>query len=336
MNYLMKNYARLDLQFSRGKGVWLFDENGEKYLDFISGVATNCLGHRHPKILGTIENAARQPLHISNFFKIKSQEELAKKLCNLAQKAGNGKFEFRVLFQNSGAESNEAALKLSRKFSGRKKFISFSGGFHGRTFGALSLTAKNKIQKYFKPLLANCKILKFNDFAELEKIDAATAAVIFEFVQGEGGVNLVTKKWVQKLFAKCKKEKVLTIADEVQTGAARCGTFFAFEKFGVTPDILTLAKGIGGGVPIGAVLAKKEIAKKFPQKIFEVRGIGFLIGVEFQKKGAAGKVWKSLIEKKILCATAGKNVLRILPPLIATEKNCDFFCEKLEKILIEI
>ncbi len=258
MTSLMNNYGtRISSRFPKGEGCLLFSENGEKYLDFLSGIAVNALGHNHPKIIDAIYCAAKKPIHLSNFFEIPEQESLAKKLIQLA---GGG---YKACFGNSGAEANEAALKIARKSTGRKKFISFTGGFHGRTFGALSVTPRADIQEGFKPLVPECDTLRYNDISDIETIDDSVAAVILECIQGEGGVIPAKKEWIQALFEKCQKEGVLFIVDEVQTGAGRTGTFFSYEQYDISPDIITLAKGVGGGVPIGIMLAKDSIAEAF-------------------------------------------------------------------------
>jgi len=379
--FLMQNYKRDSLSFEKGEGCFLYAKNGKKYLDFIAGVAVNALGYGHKKMLKAIENSYKKPLHVSNLFKIPEQENLAKKLCQTIDS------DFEVMFVNSGTEANEAALKLARKKTGKKDFISFSGAFHGRTFGSLSVTPKPKIQKDFVPLLANCKKLEFNSLQDLDKINDKASAIVFEFVQGEGGINIANPQWIKKLFQIAKEKKILLIADEVQTGIGRTGNFFGFQNYGVLPDIVTLAKGLGGGVPIGAVLAKKNVAeafspgshgstfagspfississavvdeiskpkflekvqknsdyflkklknisKKFPKKIKEVRGLGFLIGIEFFNEKEAQKV-SEILKKKyaILTNVTAEKVLRLIPPLIITKKELNLFLKKFLEIL---
>jgi predicted acetylornithine/succinylornithine family transaminase len=255
--YLIPTYNRIPLSFTHGKGAWLFSSNGKKYLDFVSGIAVTSLGHSHPKLTKTIAQQSKKILHVSNLYQIPEQEKLAKKLCRTTGYEA-------AFFANSGAEANEAAMKLAKKQTGRKKFISFATSFHGRTLATLSITGKPTIKKDFTPLLPNCKIIKFNDIKAFKKTaDNKTAAVIFEFIQAEGGVNLVDKKFVKTIFDLAKKYKFLTIADEVQTGIGRTGKFLAAAHFGVKPDITSLAKGLGGGFPIGAILTKNKIAASF-------------------------------------------------------------------------
>ncbi len=387
MTALMSNYARIPLTFVEGEGCFLTSESGERYLDFLSGVAVNSLGHAHPALTNALLVAAKMPIHVSNYYEIPGQEQAAATLCKLAKTTSVQNDEYRAVFGNSGAEANEAALKIVRKYTGRSKVISFFGGFHGRTYGALSMTAKPEIHNGFAPLVPDCEYAAFNDDEAIARIDNETAAVIVEFVQGEGGVNVARQKWIDALFTQAKSVGALVIADEVQTGCGRTGTFFSFEHFGVVPDIITLAKGLGGGVPVGVMLAKtcvaevftpgthgstfagsplictvvnavlgviaeetflhqvarhaeyffeelQKIAAQYPEKICDIRGIGFLIGVEFVPENAAKNVWVELRRHKVLCGTAGSNVLRILPPLIASKSEIDLFLDIFQKVLL--
>lgn len=384
----MNNYSRIPLAFSSGTGSWLTSASGEKYLDFLSGIAVNSLGHGHPEIVAAIKSAAEKLVHVSNYYEIPEQELAAKTLCDLAQAASGGKESYRAIFGNSGAEANEAALKISRKKTGRAKFISFLGAFHGRTYGTLSVTPKPEIQAGFEPLLPDCEYVDYNSLEALKKIDSKTAAVIVEFVQAEGGINIADHEWITALFQQARKQGALIIADEIQTGCSRTGKFFSFEHYGVTPDIITLAKGIGGGFPAGVMLAKasvaeafgpgshgstfagsplicsvvnavlriiteqnfqnevtakaayfvkklKEITAEHPDKIKEVRGLGLLIGMEFEKPGAAKNCWIELRKQHVLCGTAGKNVLRILPPLNTSKEEIDIFLAAMQEVLKE-
>jgi len=257
MSRLIGNYNRFSVEFTSGKGVYLEDSNGNIFLDFLSGVAVNSLGHSHPKILKAITNAAKKPIHVSNFFQISQQEVLAKKISKITDG------DYYGFFCNSGTEANEAAMKIVRKFSGKNFFLAFSGGFHGRTLGALSITYKQKIHKDFLPLLPEVKFLEFNNFNDLKKINSKFSAVFLELIQGESGAIAADKKWVKKLFEICKKNQILTVIDEIQTGIGRTGKFFAFQNFGVQPDVFTLAKALGNGFPIGAMFANKKITNSF-------------------------------------------------------------------------
>lgn len=263
MNDLMSNYERIPLVFARGEGCYLFADDGRRYLDFLSGVAVNSLGHAHPVIEKAIREAACRPIHVSNYYEIPEQAEAAATLCRLAAEASGNRQLYRAVFGNSGAEAVDAALKISRKATGRSHIVSFSGAFHGRTYGALSITHKQQVQQGFAPLLPHCEKAAFNDFSALTRLDRQTAAVIVECVQGEGGVVPADEQWLAELADKARAVGALLIIDEIQTGAGRSGSFFAFQQFGIVPDIITLAKGIGGGVPVGVMLASSAVAEAF-------------------------------------------------------------------------
>jgi len=260
--YLMPTYNRKPVFLVKGEGCFVFDDTGKKYLDLVSGIAVNALGYGHPQITSAVSTAVKNLHHTSNLFYTKPQVELAEKLIE------NSPFD-RVFFANSGAEAVEGALKLARKYwwqKGIKKYeiISFKKSFHGRTFGALSATGQEKYQKPFEPLVPGFIQVPFNDFNALEQaITPNTAAVLLEPIQGESGVYPANPDYLLKVAELCREKEILLIFDEVQTGVGRTGKFFAFEHFGVVPDILTLAKGLGGGIPIGAVLAKEEVATAF-------------------------------------------------------------------------
>jgi len=260
--YLMPNYSRFPISFERGEGVYLYDDKGNRYLDMLAGIAVNILGYNHPLITETVCKQAKEIIHVSNLFYIKPQIELAKRLIesSVCDKA---------FFCNSGAEANEAAIKLVRKYfrdRGENKYeiITFKGGFHGRTLAALSATATPEYQKGFQPLVEGFKYAEFNNIESvLENINEKTAAVMLEIVQGEGGVNPAEKEFLEGIQRICNERGILLVVDEVQTGIGRTGKLFAYQHFGLSPDIITLAKGLGGGVPIGAVLAKNEVADSF-------------------------------------------------------------------------
>lgn len=307
MNNLIPTYDRIPLSFSHGEGSWLYENNGEKYLDFTSGIAVNSLGHNHPELIRTITEQSQKLLHISNLFEIPEQTELAEQLCKITGYES-------AFFTNSGTESNEAAIKLAKKHTGRNKIISFRNGFHGRTMGALSITGKEEIQKDFKPLLPHCQILPFNDIEELNKnADLNTAAIIFEFIQGEGGVNEIDKNFLEEIFKLAKQLKILTIADEVQTGVGRTGNFLAADYFKVKPDIVSLAKGLGGGIPIGAILTKQEIGKSF-------------------NTGSHGSTFGG---NPLACSAALTVIKEITKPTFKQEltKNIEYFHAKIEELL---
>lgn len=253
--HVVQNYGRAPLTLSRGAGVRVWDDEGKSYLDFTSGIAVSALGHCHPHWVEAIRRQAGELIHTSNLFRNSNQGELARRL---VQQAGPG----RVFFCNSGAEANEALLKLARLHGIRKsgeegkcyKVICAEQAFHGRTFGGMSATPQEKIQKGFRPLVPGFAFGKLNDlqsFADL--IDDETAAIFIETIQGEGGVNPATPEFLRGLRALCSKHDLLLMLDEVQCGIGRTGAFFAFEHADVRPDAIGMAKGLGGGFPIGAV-----------------------------------------------------------------------------------
>ncbi len=258
---VMDTYNRFGARMERGEGSLLFDAEGNRYVDFLAGIATTVLGHCDPAVTEAVCRQARTLVHCSNYYWIGPQNELARALC-----AHTGME--RVFFGNSGAEANEGAVKLARKYAavnGRPEatcVLSLEGSFHGRTLAMLSATGQEKMHQDFQPLPAGFSSVPANDLAALEK--AATGevcALLIEPVQGEGGVWPLDPGYVQAAAALCRKRKILLIADEVQTGMGRTGTLLAMEHTGVWPDILTLAKGLGGGVPIGAFLARREVAE---------------------------------------------------------------------------
>ncbi len=261
----MPNYARLPVQFVRGEGVYLYDEEGREYLDLISGIGVNSLGYNHPKLTKAICEQARELIHISNLFEVPYQEELARELVISSYGEGRGK----VFFANSGAEANEALIKLIRKYwhgRGEKKFeiITFRGSFHGRTYGSLSATGQPKLHEGFEPMLEGFRYAEFNDLDSVKSlINENTAAVLLEVIQGEGGVNPAEEGFVKELFDLTREAGILFAIDEVQTGNGRTGKFWGFQHYGVEPDLFSTAKGLGGGVPIGALVAKNEIAEHF-------------------------------------------------------------------------
>ncbi|ACD66711.1 MAG TPA: aspartate aminotransferase family protein [Sulfurihydrogenibium sp.] len=260
--YLFPNYARLPYSFVKGEGCYLHDENGKKYLDMLSGIAVNQLGYNHPKLTESICRQAKEIIHISNLFYIKPQYEVAKIL--VENSCGD-----KVFFCNSGAEANEALIKLIRRYfydkkENRYEIITFEGSFHGRTLATITATAQPKYQEGFQPLPEGFKYAKFNDIDSVKQlINDKTAAVLIELVQGEGGVNPADKKFIKELYSICRENGILFTVDEVQTGIGRTGKLFAYQHYDIEPDIISLAKGLGGGVPIGAVIAKDEIAKSF-------------------------------------------------------------------------
>ncbi len=261
--YLMQTYARQPISIVRGRGSHVFDFEGREYVDFVGGIAVDVLGHCHPDLVAAIQKQSQHLLHVSNLYHTEPQVKLAKALVDHS-------FADKVFFCNSGAEANEAAIKLARRYSfekygpGRFQIITMTNSFHGRTMATLTATGQEKVQKGYDPLVPGFTRVPFNDLEAVERaVTDQTAAVLVEPVQGEGGVHVADRGYLQALRALCRQRDVLLMFDEVQTGMGRTGTLFAYEQMGVEPDVMTLAKGLGGGVPIGACLATDPVAKAF-------------------------------------------------------------------------
>ena len=260
MSYLAKNYNRKKISFIRGKGSYLYSTSGKKYLDFVQGIAVNCLGHAHPKLIKTIKNQSKKLWHVSNAFQIPEGEKLAKKLC---QKT----FADYVMFQNSGAEATEAAIKVARRYfyslgkPNKNRILCVKNSFHGRTIAAIFASGSKKMTEGFGPRVSGFDHFIFGDHKSLKKkINKNTAAIMIEPIMGEGGIKVIPDWCLKELRKLCNKKKILLILDEVQCGISRSGNFLAFEKSKIKPDIVPIAKGIGGGFPIGAVLMNKKVA----------------------------------------------------------------------------
>lgn len=378
---IMNTYNRYPVTIVSGKGCYVWDEHNNKYLDFTSGIATCNLGHAPDVVKQALVKQLDEIWHCSNLYHIPNQNALGKLLID------HSCFD-KVFFCNSGAEANEAAIKLARKYADEnqksKDIITFTQSFHGRTMATLTATGQAKIQTGFSPLVPGFSYLPFNDFTALEQIkELKPAAVLLELVQGEGGVIPADSVWLKELATICKTENILLIVDEIQTGIGRTGKRFAYEHYGIEPDIMTLAKGLGSGFPIGAMLAKKEVAAAFQpgnhgstfggnplataagiatmnqmvhtdillsankqmdqlkkqllqlkmqhNVIKDVRGLGFLLGVEVN--GEANTIVQLAIEGKLLVLTAGPHVVRILPPLTVTSDDIELFIERFDKVL---
>ncbi|MBM2846113.1 MAG: Aspartate aminotransferase family protein [Bacteroidetes bacterium] len=255
--YFFTTYKRLPLEIDYGEGSYLYTKDGKKYLDLFAGIAVNALGHNHPAVIAAIESQMRRYLHVSNMFHQDTQIDLAELLLKTSG------YE-RVFFTNSGTEAMEGALKVARRWGkdrGKAIIFGMSDSFHGRTMGALSITGRDKYREGFEPFLPNTSILRFNNVDDLANaVNDKTLAVVLEFIQGEGGINLVSREYVQKLSALRDKHGFLLIADEIQAGLGRTGKFFSFEHFGIVPDIVVIAKALGGGLPLGAFLGAKTVA----------------------------------------------------------------------------
>ncbi|HEX8949014.1 MAG TPA: acetylornithine transaminase [Dissulfurispiraceae bacterium] len=261
--YLMHTYNRFPVVLRKGRGIRVWSADGKEYLDFVGGIAVNVLGHCHPKVVVAIQKQAQRLIHVSNLYHIEPQIKLARLLVTHS-------FADKAFFCNSGAEANEAAIKLARKYAkehfdeSRYEIITALNSFHGRTLATVTATGQEKFQKGFEPLMPGFKYVPFNDIGALESaITQNTCAIMLEPIQGEGGVKIPSDDYLSKVRELCDSHGLLLILDEVQTGIGRTGKLFAYEHYGVTPDIMTLAKGLGGGVPIGAMLATEKVASAF-------------------------------------------------------------------------
>src|SRR5271154_6451865 len=258
--FLLQTYSRYPLVIERGKGVFLFDLDGKKYLDFVAGLGVNALGHAHPRIVKVIREQAARAIHLSNLYYNEYQGRLAEKLCNLSGLQ-------RAFFSNSGTEAIEGSIKLARLAGHRaggeakSRLVALEGSYHGRTFGAMSLTGQDKYRKGFEPLLEDVKFVPQNDIEALRAaVDDNTCAIVLEPIFGEGGIYECSVEFLQECRAAADRHKAALIFDEIQCGLGRTGTMFAFQSFGVTPDIVALAKPIAAGLPVGGVIAHEEFA----------------------------------------------------------------------------
>ncbi|MBP2099014.1 acetylornithine transaminase [Enterococcus rivorum] len=380
MSFLFPNYKRESIEMISGSGNYLTDRSGKKYLDFTSGIGVMNLGYNHPKLNNALMEQASLLWHTPNLYENHLQEEVAEKLAN-------GK-DYVAYFCNSGAEANEAAIKLARKATGKTKVITFLNSFHGRTYGAMSATGQTSIHAGFQPLVPDFTYLPFNDLAQFKQaVDSNTAAVMLEMIQGEGGVIPANKKWLKELAQCCHDKGILLIIDEIQTGIGRTGTLYAYEQYGIEPDILTLAKGLGNGIPVGAMLGKQELADTFSpgthgstfggnklamsvanqvleivntqnflsavqeksQQLFsglsllaeeedsgiqDIRGLGLMVGLQMESEEKLLQLMTKLKEQGLLTLRAGKNVLRLLPPLTIKKEEIDSALAILTNVLI--
>ncbi len=258
--YVMKTYNRFPLTFVKGDGMYVYDEDGKEYLDFVAGIAVNSLGHNHPKLVEAISKQASELIHISNLYYSEPQVKLAQKLVE------NGSLD-KVFFCNSGAESIESALKLARKYgskTGRQEIITMNRSFHGRTFGAVTATGQAHYHEGFGDMLPHIKYADYNDFDSVKAaVSENTIAILMEPVQGEGGIIPADKEFLQQVRALCDEKDMLLMFDEVQCGVGRLGTLFAYQTYGIVPDIMSTAKGIAGGIPCGIMMAKANVAESF-------------------------------------------------------------------------
>lgn len=294
--YMMHTYNRFNIVLDHGEGCYIYDEQNKKYLDMGSGIAVSSLGHNHPVLSKALEEQLRKLLHTSNLYYTKPQVEAASLLIKYSD------FD-KVFFCNSGAEANEAAIKIARKYGSSKaedkvQIITMEGGFHGRTYGSLTATAQEKYQAPFKPLVPGFSYAKFNDLESIKGLmSEKTCGVIVEVIQGESGIHVADSHYLQEVEKLCKKYDALLIIDEVQTGMGRTGSLFAYSQFGIQPDLVTTAKGLGAGLPIGAVLAKEQANVLVPGEH------GTTFGGNLLATTAAKVVLTSLCEEGLLIHT---------------------------------
>lgn len=364
---LMHTYVPLPIIITHGEGSCLFDENNKKYIDFTSGIGVSSVGYNNKKLNEAILNQLNSFAHLSNIFLSTPTVELANKLTTISKMS-------KVFFSNSGAEANEGALKLAKKYSymkyggKRNKILSLKDSFHGRTLATLTATGQDKFHKYFDPFPDGYDYVTPNSIEDFkEKLTDDVCAIIMEAIQGEGGVNLLNNNFLQEVCNVCKEKDVLIIFDEVQCGLGRTGHIFCFQEFGVEADIITLAKGLGGGLPIGAILCNEKLSNTFTPGdhgstfggnpvvcagalavldqicndellssvqakgkfiiqtltksklplVKNIRGLGLMIGIEVSCP--PDEIQKKALEKGLLILTAGKNVVRLLPPLTISE-----------------
>lgn len=381
--YLFQNYGRMDIAFENGEGCYLFDTEGKKYLDVTAGIAVCSLGHSHPEWVKAMRDQVSHLVHVSNLYYIKEQALLAQRLNTITPDSIT-----RTLFVNSGAEANEGALKTAVRYTGRHKVLSALNGFHGRTSASLGATGQTKYQSGFEPLISGAyHYYTYNDLESVKsQIDRDTAALMVEGIQGEGGVIPATKEFIEGVRDLCTDFGVLMVVDEVQTGMGRTGKWWCMDQFGVVPDIITAAKGLAAGMPIGAVMTTDEIAScmtpgthgttfggnplvcasgsavidiinrqrildnvntvseswfadlnalkaQHPDKIKDVRGMGFLIGVEMDSEATAAAVKKFMFDHNILVNVAHGKTLRLIPPLIFTMEQKNEFMRILTEAL---
>jgi acetylornithine/N-succinyldiaminopimelate aminotransferase len=318
-----KNYAEDFLVLDHGKGTEVWDKAGNRYLDFTGGIAVNALGHGRKDLAQIARRQMEKLTHVSNLYTTQPALDLAAKLV----KTGNPSQFAAVHFGNSGAEANEAALKYARVYAlrtkgeGHHKFLSFTGAFHGRTFGALSLTFTEKYQKPYAPLVPGCEIAPYNNVTALARLDRTFAGVLVEPVQGEGGLDRLSPAFAQALQETCARHDILVIADEIQSGYGRTGTFFAWQQLGLTPDIVTLAKPIAGGLPLSATLIPAKV-----NEVVHVGDHGTTFGGGPVTTAVANRVFDVISNPAFLAkvATRGRQLERLLDSLT---KNLSFATE---------
>lgn len=385
--YYMNTFGeRTPVCFTKGEGITLTDTEGKEYLDFFAGIAVNALGYAHPRLVRELTDQIAKVTHTSSVYYVENQ-------VRLAQLLAENSCADRVFFASTGAEANEGAIKLAKKYfveqgkPEKREFVTLKNSFHGRTLATVAATGQEKYQKPYRPLLEKFVHIEAEDIDALKQaVNANTAAVMIELIQGESGVLPLSQAYVAAVCSVCKEHDALLIVDEVQTGIGRTGKLFAYEWYGIEPDIITMAKGLGGGIPIGALAAKEAVAAAFHpgdhgttfggnplscraglvvldellhhgllahaaemgtylkekldklaenhDAVLTVRGKGLMLGVVF-KDAIAKQVGNALRECGILVGVVGGNVLRIVPPLIVSEREIDAFVSALGRILTD-
>jgi acetylornithine/N-succinyldiaminopimelate aminotransferase len=368
----MNTYARLPVAFVRGEGAWLWDTEGKRYLDGLAGIAVNTLGHAHPRFTAALGEQIGKLIHCSNVYQVNGQELLADKLCSLSKMQ-------EVFFCNSGCEANEAAIKLARMYGHKQgieapAIIVMEKAFHGRTLATLSATGNRKVQAGFEPLVSGFVRVPYNDLEAIRQVaqnNRSVVAVFVEPIQGEGGIRTLDIAYLQQLRKICDKQNWLLMLDEVQSGIGRTGLWFAYQHSGILPDVMTVAKGLGSGVPVGAclafggnplactaglttlnileqdkLLAHADSLGRFIRQGFatalqgisglkEIRGQGLMIGVELDRP--CGDLVKLALARGLLINVTADSVIRLLPPLIMTQDEAqqllDILCPLIKDFL---
>jgi acetylornithine/N-succinyldiaminopimelate aminotransferase len=383
--YILQTYARPDFVIARGEGVYLYDTEGQQYLDFVAGIAVNALGYGDPDVTQAIAAQSAQLIHVSNLYHTAPAGDLARMLVE-----SSPAFD-KVFFSNSGAEAIEGAIKFARRYArehfgeGKTAIVAFDGSFHGRTMGAVAVTAREKYREPFMPVMPGARFASYNDVASLEAaMDDDVCAVILEPIQGEGGLRVADDAFLAAARALCDKHHALLVFDEIQCGMGRTGTLWAHEPTGVRPDMMTVAKPLAGGLPIGAVLLSQRIADAIhagdhgttfggnplatavagvvfqkindpsflahvrhvssyldeslqdlaadlPDTILELRGRGLMRGIRISGSAAAAR--EAAHGHKLLVATAGDDVIRLLPPLVIDTQHVDAAIAALREVL---
>lgn len=381
--YTLQTYTQTPLVLVKGRGAKVWDAEGNEYLDFFPGWAVSGIGHCHPTVTKAIKAQADKIMHVSNNYYNELQGELAKRIVK-------NSFPGRVFFGNSGAEANECAIKLARKYGSKTKryeIITMTDSFHGRTMATLAATGQDKVKIGFEPLVEGFRHVPFNDLAAVKSaLTGKTVAVMLEPIQGEGGINVADKEYISGLRKLCDEKDMLLIFDEIQTGMGRCGKMFCYQKFGVEPDVMTLAKSLGSGVPIGAAAVAERVSRILPPSshastfggspiccsaaiatfdvikdekllanavkmggyiksgieklkkkysfIKDIKGMALMIGVQLDIEGTG--IYEECLKERLLINCTQKSILRIMPPLVITEKEADRAISILDKVFSKI